>query len=562
LIDGRSVFLPTFSDVDWSHLGIAIEDVERIEVVRGSNAPAYGSNAFTATVNIITHQPFQDEGFFVQGTRGSSRTHNAVTRLAGSNGLFEYRVTAQYGENSGFSDINDSAHDRAASTRVLYHANGSDTFELQAGTMTGTQGLRTYVTRRDPPRDVEVDAWFGTMQWRHVLTADNEVQLQLYRNDYRVTDSFHFGPLSEVFGVPPEAIPLLTGGQPDQTLRIFGFDGYGRRTDLELQHRISLAARWRLAWGGSWRLDRLDSPWLGARNPKTNRSYRVFGQTEFQVFDDVTANLGAMTEHDSIVGTRTAPRAALNIHLTPRQTLRFSGLKAYRTPSLLENYSDGGINFNDGTRFITLLHSDESLVAEQMVAYDIGYIAEFPRTSFDVKWFRETISDLITSPVDYAYPTPIPDEYTSVTINDADLTTHGIEGALRYRPAPPLLLALQYSYARREGEARIRRNPDRHRDLSDTVPIHTVSFMMSQTLDSGLQISTCIYHLDEMSWIDGTTSLDGYDRVDLRVGQQVTALGTKLDLAMIAQNLVGEYSEFRKSNVFGQRIYFQVGAQF
>ena len=57
MVNGRSVYQPTLSTVVWTSLGIALEDIEYIEVVRGSNTPAYGSNAFQGSVNIVTADP-------------------------------------------------------------------------------------------------------------------------------------------------------------------------------------------------------------------------------------------------------------------------------------------------------------------------------------------------------------------------------------------------------------------------------------------------------------------------------------------------------------------------
>ena len=62
LIDGRSVFIPSFGGVPWSNLPLLIEDIERIEVIRGPNAVTYGANAFLATVNIITRHAAEDRG--------------------------------------------------------------------------------------------------------------------------------------------------------------------------------------------------------------------------------------------------------------------------------------------------------------------------------------------------------------------------------------------------------------------------------------------------------------------------------------------------------------------
>ena len=83
LIDGQSRYHTTFSGLDWVNLGIALADVERVEVVRGANIATYGDNAIMGTVNIITRQPFQDQGLFLQGTVGSRDWGQGVLRYAG-----------------------------------------------------------------------------------------------------------------------------------------------------------------------------------------------------------------------------------------------------------------------------------------------------------------------------------------------------------------------------------------------------------------------------------------------------------------------------------------------
>ena len=83
LVDGRSVFTPLFSIVDWNNLGLTINDIERIEVIRGPNAAAYGANAVSGTINIITRKPFQVEGQSIVLTTGSIGTRNASYRCQG-----------------------------------------------------------------------------------------------------------------------------------------------------------------------------------------------------------------------------------------------------------------------------------------------------------------------------------------------------------------------------------------------------------------------------------------------------------------------------------------------
>src|SRR5262245_25694434 len=71
LIDGRAVYNPSFfGDADWSGLPITIDEIERIEVVRGSNSAAYGSTGFLGLVNIITKHSIQDQGVLARYQAG------------------------------------------------------------------------------------------------------------------------------------------------------------------------------------------------------------------------------------------------------------------------------------------------------------------------------------------------------------------------------------------------------------------------------------------------------------------------------------------------------------
>ena len=57
MVDGRSVYMPLISSPDWTSLGLHIDDIEKIEIVRGSNTAKHGSNAFLGAINIITRHP-------------------------------------------------------------------------------------------------------------------------------------------------------------------------------------------------------------------------------------------------------------------------------------------------------------------------------------------------------------------------------------------------------------------------------------------------------------------------------------------------------------------------
>ena len=99
LIDGRSVYKPSYADVDWLFLGVVLEDIERIEVIRGPNTPLYGSNAVSGVINIITRLPYQDRGTSARITAGDLATRDGMIRHSGSNGALDYRVTLNYQES-------------------------------------------------------------------------------------------------------------------------------------------------------------------------------------------------------------------------------------------------------------------------------------------------------------------------------------------------------------------------------------------------------------------------------------------------------------------------------
>src|SRR5690606_2689731 len=96
LVDGRPVYGPALGGVRWTDLPLDIEDVERIEVVRGPNAAAYGANAFLGAINIITQHPSQVDGTELTLLRGNKDTSKAMLRHGGGIKGLDYRMTLSY----------------------------------------------------------------------------------------------------------------------------------------------------------------------------------------------------------------------------------------------------------------------------------------------------------------------------------------------------------------------------------------------------------------------------------------------------------------------------------
>lgn len=80
-INGRSVYVPSYPSISWESLGITADDIQRIEVVRGSNVPAYGSNAIVGAVSITTKSPLEESGTHIRTEMDLNRHDIAAGRF-------------------------------------------------------------------------------------------------------------------------------------------------------------------------------------------------------------------------------------------------------------------------------------------------------------------------------------------------------------------------------------------------------------------------------------------------------------------------------------------------
>ena len=118
LIDGRSVFQPSLAFVDWIGLPLELDDIDRIEVVRGPNAAAYGSNSFLAVVNIITRNPADLPTVRAYTRQGSDGINDNLVSYAGVKNQLSWRISANDRADSGF--------DKYFNKVSLKDANGDD----------------------------------------------------------------------------------------------------------------------------------------------------------------------------------------------------------------------------------------------------------------------------------------------------------------------------------------------------------------------------------------------------------------------------------------------------
>ena len=578
MIDGRSVYLPLLSTVDWSALGIVLEDINHIEVVRGSNVPTQGSNAFLGAINIITKEPLQDQGVTFSTSYGSLNTREHYLRHNGKVGEIDYRLSANYHRNHGTGLgredgeienpeqlMEDGGEITQLNFRGTYTPNLVDSFDIQLGISSGQVGAGNAA---DPdelyPRDV--DTHHQQLIWTRQLSQSNELKLQAYHNYHQWKHTSEVLE-SEFFGVSPDIVLALTG-QPDQRVDIAQQDGTTERVDVELEQSITIDGDNRLVWGGGVRWETLESAKLiGAGKEVNELMFRLFGNYEWKPTIDWTFNAGAMLEHNDLVGTSFSPRLGANWHLNPNLTLRGSLSQSYRTPSLLEENQFSNLSIpSDGSILDLTSYTPDDLSSERVRTYEIGLISTYPQwhSSFDLKLYLEEVDNAIGDvrvEIEPGIENPAFGDAAFANTNKDKWRTKGMDLQWRVQPWDHTWFYLAYAYADAKGSYLRRPLIDELFLRDDRVPEHSLSALVNHDFGNGVEGSLIFYRETSIDWFKGTF-LPAYSRLDARIAKEFHYGKSEGLIELVVQNLLSDYTEFEVNNNFDTRTFIRFKLNF
>lgn len=583
MVDGRPVYGPALGGVRWTDLPLDIKDVERVEVVRGPNAAAFGSNAFLGAINIITQHPSQVDGTELTWVEGNKDIRKGLLRHGGQQGKFDYRMTLGYRRDQGFetrSDLgppepatgslsnreplNDGMRISLFSFRGDYQMSNRDAVEFLAGYSGGPRGEGNFDDPEDPPRDRRVQNHFQQITWRHNHADSAETRMMFYHT-YMRNREYTQDLLSTIGDIPPGVIPLAFPGHSDELVTT-DYGTFEERYELEAQHTQALSKTVRAVWGGSGRLDRVGGNGRFQRNDLIeNQLYRLFGNLEWRAYTNGTVNLGSMLEHSSQIGNQISPRLALNHQFTPNQGAHISVSRATRLPTIYESRANTGLRFNNGDLIDQSWLGGNNLSPERIVSYELGYLGRLPdqKTSLDIKLFHDKIEDRINAPKKYPYPDL--DGRAFMYVNSGALSMNGVEATLTYRPEKRSMVSLNWAYAKANGTAlnSFQDSMDpadwEYEDLSEDVPRHTYSVFAMHRLPGQVDISALYFKVNRMKWLGDGDRLGPQDRLDLRIAKHLRTHGLhSSSIAFVVQNALDEYLEFRDENVFDTRAYVEL----
>jgi iron complex outermembrane receptor protein len=542
LVDGRSVYLPSFGGVSWSDLPLELDDIERIEVIRGPNAASYGANAFLATINIITRHSAADPGGFMRASAGSDHIRDGVLRAAGGEGNLHYRLTTGYQEDNGYAQVVDSRVIRQMNGRID-HSEGKNDVEFHFGYNEGPRGRGEAGSATDIPRDQEITSRFEQLRWRHRLDGGGDVSLQYYHVHHEWDDRYQTLPLP--IPIPPFSviIPLVLDVRSD-------------RYDVELQHTLSAWETVRMVWGLGARKDENLSPtYLGTPQTVTDHLNRLFANVEWRASPHLVVNAGAMYEKYDLTGGAVSPRLALNYRLSPAHTVRASISSADRQPVAFEEGSNERICANPTcTLFDQIYQSSGQLRPEHIDSSEIGYLGRLtPAINVDLRLFRDQVFDLIS---DYKrlYPSDLVNGKTFDFRNGGKATLFGSEMQVQYQPERETRVILGMA------NTQIQSN-DFDSFYSTSGPRNNLSLLALHDLSPSWQVSSAFYYQDKMRFIGGDP-LGVLRRLDLRLAQRFTLADAHGEAAIILQNVLGAQTAYSVETVNAQVGYFTLSLHF
>jgi iron complex outermembrane receptor protein len=526
LVDGRSVYLPPFGGVDWSGLPLLVEDIERIEVVRGPSAASHGTNSFYGVISIITKDSAIVEPDRLSMSKGEMGITNISAQHGGAGERFDYRLSYAYRADDGDNPevLNDSSINRTLAMRSNFRVNSTDSFEFQLGLNTGDSGKGTKgQLDKDPFRIIKTQNDFQMVAWTHSWDSGDESKLTYYRINRNSTD-----PMKAVnWNVNPT---------------VFGPDiSTSSRQDIEIQNTTQLWQENRIVWGGGFRYDFAEQPLIFSSTHGLNQA-RLFVHDEWRPIDSTVLNIGTMIEDDGAGHKNNSPRISINYHIHPQHTLRASYSTATRNPVMAEMYLTTAAN-----RYWSRSYAPpkSELRSERITSRELGYVGRFGQWSLDGRVYYEKVRDLTGVDL-YADISNLADPKNSFK-NLTDGTFKGIEISADYRWDTG---RASLNYARQQASCSFSSYPTQYLSAQplpppylatlglelqsqyqlnylnicgDSVPVNSASVLLSQGLTDTVDFSTGYYFRDAVRVTDVYSALPAESmmhRIDFRLAKK------------------------------------------
>lgn len=597
MIDGQSVQNPLWGNVEWQDLPLRVEDIDRIEVVRGPNQATYGAAAFQGVINIITRDPLQEQGNSLTARYGDQDMRELYLRGGGEVNGIAWRLSGSAREATNFPVRADHPEDKLEAIerytvhlKANYRPNFTDEWELQAGLSRGQD------QRGDRQRNY-LEEWINEdntsrllqLRWGRLLDHGSRLSINLFHSSREEESTVHQLPIDAEIA-PLAMIPIDT-------------DLKSQRNELQIQYNFTPRDDLEAALGAEIRHDAVESDhYLYGLGEVDGLKWQLFGDMSWNFADNWLLNLGGMLEKHYNTELLFSPRIALNHTLARGHTLRMSGGRGYRAPTIFEEHGQEAFPYSGGLADVDIWNYHD-LDPESLSFAELGYLGEFDDIGLKVNgrlfieeyahyidvescildpetptWDAPVWSTVHNEPrahgercpfaVPEGYARPIgfagnpwrnwqledgwTDRFGSykafIFYNSDKIRIHGADLTLDWRHADLGRFILSHAITR------IAAHGHTDRDAEVSAPNNSTSLLWMKRWPGGWHTSAGLYRVGYMKWPAGDDQRR-YTKLDLRLAKTVNAQGSDGEFAITLQNLNGDHGEVRPEYRADSRVF-------
>ena len=501
LIDGRPVYLDFYGFVIWDALPVSMDEIRRIEIVKGPGSSMYGGNAFNGVINIITKSPEEIGGTVLSLSGGEYDTVVGSIMHGQKVGRTGYKFSFSRDEYGEWEQDGSYKYSDSANFLVERDLARSSSLSL-SGSIDQSEGETMTV----------LDNFLRETTLSHLMVdyrGGNDLNLKLFWNAMD----------TEIEG--ERVLPFfknLSSANPDKFF--IETDTY----EAEMTKLLKTGRNNSLLIGGNYKVHKIDSDMFD--DSHRQKVYGVFAEDEIRIAESFTATAGLRYDHHPLVNGNVSPRLGLVYSAAEDHILRLSYTTAYGLPTFTQSYLLVEM-YLPPTFSFTPIRGNEELDVERVKSTNLGYTG-FVSDSLElnIDLFYNEIEDIIRFP-DISNGI---DHYMNVD----SYTVRGAEMAIKTKVTKALDFSINYAFLHidySDGEGGFHQSPESKLNVG-----------LDYTSGS-LFGSLYAHYVSETSWIEYKDSfsadknygykydkvLDAYSMVNLNIGIKPVK-GMKLSL--------------------------------